>query len=622
MNQKRIVFNLYLIVFTIIVGFTFTGTGWAKGKISKPGFYKGYSVAKYDCCDRKSIYVTMPTDGTRIALDIYRPLIKGTQKVANKPFPVTLSTSRYHRNLEIGGHPLPLDKNHLLPYSATFVKHGYVVAIADVRGAGASFGVDYGPLSPTETDDSFYIIQWLAHQSWSTGKIGMFGLSYLGMTQFMAASKKPPALKAIFPQVAFVDMYSFGYNNGIWIDKFLDAWGNANVLLDANITIKEANIFPATRVDEDKDGSMRAAASFKHGANFMVYEEFNHLPYRNSLDRHGTKLHMQNSPYTYFEEIQDSRVAIYALGGWFDGFTRDIFIPFNTLGNPQKVVVGPWEHVNRKGFDMISEHLRWFDYHLKGIQNGIMDEAPITYYTMNAKPGREWKTAREWPLAKQKATKYYFRSGKSGTVNSVNDGVLSLKKPKKIKASDQYRVDYLTTTGKSNRWYATAGMPFKMSDRKLQDEKGLTYTSSSLASDLEVTGHPVMHLWISSRVSDNDFFAYLEDVDKNGVSHYISEGRIRVSHRAVSYPPYAFAGLPFHRGNAEDVKPLNPGEQAELVFDILATSYVFRAGHRIRVTVTGADSDNFYTPKRVIPPSVTVYRNKTRASHIVLPVIP
>ena len=225
-------------------------------------------------------------------------------------------------------------------------------------------------------------------------------------------------------------------------------------------------------------------------------------------------------------------------------------------------------------------------------------------------------------MENQNPTAYYFHSGKSGSIASINDGVLSSEKPEVLDAVDKYAIDYSTTNGKTTRWYATAGLPFELPDRRAQDEKGLTYTSSALSSKIEVTGHPVMHLWVSSNTLDVDVFVYLEDVDGSGFSHYVTEGMLRASHRANSYPPYAYAGLPYHSGNTGDVKPLKPGEPVKLAFDLLATSYVFKAGHRIRITVTGADKDNFYTPERLIPPTMSVYRSKRLASYVMLPVIP
>jgi putative CocE/NonD family hydrolase len=153
------------------------------------------------------------------------------------------------------------------------------------------------------------------------------------------------------------------------------------------------------------------------------------------------------------------------------------------------------------------------------------------------------------------------------------------------------------------------------------DEKGLTYTTPPLAAEVEVTGHPVVHLWVTSSARDGDFFVYLEDISEASYSKYITEGNLRASHRAISTAPYGYLGLPYHRSYAEDIADL-PGQPVELVFDLLPTSYVFDAGHRIRVTITCSDKDTGLTPQLDPPPTVHLYRKADHASYIVLPIIP
>ena len=153
------------------------------------------------------------------------------------------------------------------------------------------------------------------------------------------------------------------------------------------------------------------------------------------------------------------------------------------------------------------------------------------------------------------------------------------------------------------------------------DRKGLTYTTPPLAEVVEVTGHPVVHLWITSTATDGDFFVYLEDISEIGISQYITEGTLRASHRALSTAPYKNLGLPYHRSYAEDLADL-PGQPVELVFDLLPTSYAFDAGHRIRVTITCADKDNALTPQLSPAPTVSLYREDSHASYIVLPILP
>jgi uncharacterized protein len=170
------------------------------------------------------------------------------------------------------------------------------------------------------------------------------------------------------------------------------------------------------------------------------------------------------------------------------------------------------------------------------------------------------------------------------------------------------------------RWISE-GQTLSLNNQVPNEEKGLTYTTDPLDSPLEVTGHPILHLWVTSSATDGDFFVYLTDVTENGLSMYITEGKLRASHRALSAAPYDNFGLPYHRSYEADIADLQ-GEPVELVFDLLPTSFVFDAGHRIRVTITGADIDNFATPVLVPPPTVGVYRDAEHASYIELPVIP
>jgi hypothetical protein len=272
--------------------------------------------------------------------------------------------------------------------------------------------------------------------------------------------------------------------------------------------------------------------------------------------------------------------------------------------------------------DLTTELLRWYDYWLKGIDNGVMTEAPIYYYTLGDVKNSGWHSAWQWPLPNEKRTNYYFDGTRAGSVDSTNDGSLSLVPPATTTGADEFQVDYSTTSGTATRWTAgydvmTAPYP---STLMFNDQKGLTYTTAPLSTEVEVTGHPVVHLWVTSSAKDVDFFVYLEDISEAKYSKYITEGTLRASHRAVSTPPYEYLGLPYHRSNAEDIADL-PGEPVELVFDLLPTSYIFEAGHRIRITITCADKDTALTPQLEPPPTVTLYRDADHASYIELPMI-
>jgi hypothetical protein len=153
------------------------------------------------------------------------------------------------------------------------------------------------------------------------------------------------------------------------------------------------------------------------------------------------------------------------------------------------------------------------------------------------------------------------------------------------------------------------------------DQWGLTYTTDPLPEDVELTGHPVLHLWISSPVEDGDFFADLEEVDESGNADYVAvQGRLRASHRSLNTPYYDFLGLPWHRSFEEDMEPLPIGEPVELVFDNLPTSNVFEAGHRIRLTINCASKQVLSFLQFDPPPVVSIYRNKMYKSYISLPI--
>jgi putative CocE/NonD family hydrolase len=223
-------------------------------------------------------------------------------------------------------------------------------------------------------------------------------------------------------------------------------------------------------------------------------------------------------------------------------------------------------------------------------------------------------------LPSQKSIAYYFAEGKSGTVGSANDGNLSIIPPAAGSGSDTYTVDYSTTTGTRSRWSAIdAGHEYP--DMRAHDAKALTYTTAPLETDLQLTGHPVVHLWLSTLAPDLDAFVYLEQVDQNGRSTYITEGDLRASHRKLSQAPFNLFGLPYQSHLQADQAPIPAGQPFELVFSLLPTSYQFRAGSRIRITVAFADAGNFDTPVLSPLPTLQMLRDATHPSYVDLPVV-
>lgn len=578
-------------------------------KVSEPGKYRGYSQPVYNEWVRTSQYVSV-RDGSKLAVDIFRPA-QGGQPVS-EPLPVIWTHDRYQRaNGRAPRINTQLDEE---PWLQTVLKHGYVIAVADIRGTGASYGTWPGPFSQAEATDAYDLTEWFAAQPWCSGNVGMYGRSYLGITQYMAAAQAPPHLKAIFPEMALFDLYSFVNPGGVFRNDFGSGWSRFVKEMDTN--------GQAAPVDEDGNGVMLTQALEAHKSNINISDMFAALPYRDSRGAKNNSLpYLDRSPSSHLSQVKKSGVAIYHLAGWYDLWPRDALLWFNNLDNPQKIIIGPWYHAQSTGLNMSAEHLRWYDYWLKGIDNGIMAEAPIRYYTVGAPEGQEWRSATQWPLPNEQPTQFYFQGGPSGSVKSVNDGLLSPQPPTDDGGRDDYTVDYLTTSGTATRWTNGYGGALGYRSMTPNDEKGLTYTTRLLDSDVEVTGHPVIHLWVTSTASDGDFFVYLEEVHESGFSQYVTEGTLRASHRATSPAPYNYINLPYHPSYKKDLVDL-PGEPVELVFDLHPISNVFDAGNRIRVTVTGADKDNALTPTASPPPTVSLHRRTVNPSRIILPVIP
>jgi len=579
-------------------------------RVSAFGVYRGYGAPRFDGFERESFYVAM-RDGTELACDLYRPSKGG--EVTEEPLPLVWTHDRYHRAASSGDGAVPT-KLFVYDWLRALLNHGYLVAAVDVRGAGASFGTWQGIFNEEETRDAYDIVEWFAAQDWCDGRIGMYGGSYLGGTQLMAASRKPPHLEALFPWVAPADLYAITWSGGIFRDDLCRIWGDLTHELDRSTAV--------ATIQGDEGGELRAEAQKEHEGNRAFADIAARLPFRDS-GAGGKAPWIAQSPISHLAEIEGSGVAIYHQGGWFDPFSRDAFVLFANLANPQKLVMGPWFHTEASGVDWSAEALRWFDYWLKGIENGVMDEAPIHYFTMGAPAGDGWRATDTWPLPQETRVAYHFHGGPSGSIESVNDGLLATRAPDAA-GGDDYTVDYATSSGPITRWSVAVGRggsnPRYM-DLRENDARSLTYTTSALAADLEVTGHPVVYLWVASEAPDGDFFVFLEEVLPDGTSEYVTEGCLRASHRRLADPPHDVLGLPYHSGLRADAAP-ESAAPVELAFDLFPVSNVFDAGHRMRVSIAGADDENALTPPIPPAPTFTLLRGGRTPSRIDLPVIP
>ncbi|MBE2196180.1 MAG: CocE/NonD family hydrolase [Anaerolinea sp.] len=599
-------------------------------KISRLGEYRGYTSPEYQEWRRTSQYVTV-RDGTRIAVDVILPF--KADLPAETTFPVIYVHERYGRARLVNDAPITLAS--YLPLWSFWVSHGYALVVSDVRGGGVSFGCRTAELSDQDSRDAYDLIDWIVSQPWSSGKVGMAGVSANANVQWLAAGSGHPALKAIIPQMTMFDLYSFVYPGGVYRYEFLEAWAD-----NVNRTDIRA---PRVPVDEDTDGALAASALAQHQCNINVATGSRAHPFRDSLWTETNEYAYQAwSLFRMAAPINAANtVAVYQIAGWFDMWPREQAAWFNNLTVPQRIVFTPYSHeagfspewqkfidplvndpfndLTAANFQMI-EHLRFFDYHLKGIQNGIMDEAPVWYYLMGAPAGEGWRSATQFPLPNQRLTDFYLDGGDSGSIKSLNDGLLSQTLTEA--GIDRELLITAATTGGSTRWHNGHGGEFYYPDMSAQGEISLTYTTPPLTESLEVTGFPVVHLWVAVDSGDADFFVYLEEVDPDGYAHYITEGVLRASHRRLSDPPYQYMNLPYQRSYETDVESIPSGEIQELVIDLQPTSNIFDAGHRIRVRITNSDLGSYTSLQPNPAPLFSIYRSASDPSRIVLPVIP
>ena len=556
---------------------------------SYPGHYQGYSEEKYNGYELASRYIPM-RDGTQIAIDVFRPTDDGN--VVTEPLPVLWMHTPYHRRNYAGGltgENYPGKALRLLP-------HGYVVAVADFRGLFASFGTNEGYNRGEWQEhakwDAYDITEWLAAQPWSSGDIGMWGCSATGGSQMQALTVAPPSLKAVFPMSCEWDIYPFASFGGMAPSK-----DEPTRLMRGGE--REARDRLSVPVDGDDDHVLLDAAIESHADNI---ETAGYTPFRDSIaENFNNQWWLQSSPHRFKDIIEESGIAIYSAAnldeegpGYGPAFT------FNNLSNPRKFVIGPATHcdwttvMNQTGFDILTEELRFFDHWLKGIDNGVMEEAPVTYYTYNLNdtdiglPG--WKTAETWPLPQQNLTAFNLTPEGLTRESVGGSGTLTAK------------VDY--DISNENFW-----------------EKGLQFTTEPLARDVQITGHPVLHLWLSSTANDTDVVARIDDIAPDGTAtYYTVEGRLRASLRATEPAPYNNLGLPYHPFTEDSQEMLEPGKPVELAFDFYMISNVFREGHRIRLTLNFADARA--TPRVTPVPENTLHFGAETPSRLILPVIP
>ncbi len=624
----------------------------------KFGQYEGCKESEYRGFVTQSLYLAM-RDGVKIAIDLVLPkALPSSSKV-----PTLMWQTRYWRTAETR---LPFKwfqkPDEFLQF---FTSYGYAVVLVDVRGTGASFGTQPHPWARDEIADAGEIANWIANQPWSNGKIGTIGVSYTGATAELTAVTNHPAVKAVIPRFSQFDLFAdLVFPGGVFHEWLVKYWGYNNLTSDENNTkerfgnlnrlLKEAEesfvgtelpkgfrLLPRARelrmghllvkgvkpVDSDRTRRLLKEAIRAHANNGDLYKSAQGYSYRDDKRTVGTEEYTIDdfSVHSFKEEIERSKVAIYAWGSWLDAGTADgVIRRFLTLSNPQRAVIGPWSHgaqfhaspylppdtpVSPNVTGQYLECLRFLDYYLKDVDNGVMSEKVLIYYTLGEE---KWKVANVWPPVGSTTQRWYMAA----------DNSLSRSPSAEKSGADNYTVNFEATTGKTNRWHTQfGGFAVIYPNRTEEDRRLLTFTSPPLAENTEITGHPIITLYVTSTATDGAFFVYFEDVDETGKVTYVTEGQLRAIHRKISIDPPPYKTLvPYHSFRRKDAIPLVPGEVAELAFGLLPTSVLIKKKHRIRVAIAGHDKGTFARIPAEETPTITVARNKLHASFIDLPI--
>ncbi len=533
-------------------------------------------------------------DGVTLSADLYRP--KNDDLV-----PAIVIRTPYGKNTR-----------EMADQARYFAERGYAVVAVDVRGRGDSDGL-FAPYFG-EGEDGYDVIEWVAKQPWCQGKVGTLGGSYLARVQWLTALHKPPHLAAMVCLVSPSDPF-VEWPTGVPTPHHL-AW----LFLTSGRVVQNVNA-----VDWDKVYWHLPLVTMDEAAGRPMShwrEEFLHT----QIDEFWQRISYQSR----FSEID---LPVLHISGWYDdeqvGTLRNFsgmvkHAPTERARRSQKLIMGPWEHaVNTRQrigevdfgpqslIDLRGAELRWFDYFLKGRDNGVVHEPPVSIFVM----GRNvWREEREWPPARATCAKFYLHS--AGRANSLHgDGVLSAVRPEDEPA-DHYVYDPLRPVPFITGLTSTQiGGPDDYAAIERRDDV-LVYTSEVLTEPLEVTGEIKVELYAATDARDTDFTAKLVDVWPNGFAQRIADGMVRARFRN---------GM--HRQEL-----VEPGQVCAYEIDCWYTSHTFLQGHAVRLEISSSAFPKYdrnpNTGEELGTTSVTriarqtVYHDTNRPSALILPIVP
>jgi predicted acyl esterase len=550
------------------------------------------SKPKHELVLMKDVEVPM-RDGSKLVADVFRP--KGGGR-----YPVIMNLGAYQKD-KLWVPPADLEEpaNEYMNWETVnplwWVPRGYVCMRVDSRGTGKSHG-ETDPFSLQEAIDFHDSIEWAARQPWCNGAVGLSGISYFAMTQWLVAGLRPPSLKAIIPWEGAADMYrDFAYHGGLFCMGFVMNWWNnhtAHHLLGRPYTYNP-DTFRQNWVREYMRNSLDGAHWY-HGRQ-LRWERID-VPLFSAGNWSGFGLHLRGNTEGYLRAASKHKRLRIHTGSHYHPFYAE---------------------------EARLQQLRFLDHWLKDIDTGFMDEPRVDLLIRRGAHDNVWRREHEWPLARTRWTKFHLApAGRA----SEAEGTLAREAPRAA-ARLSYAAYGMSHAGRASASWSSTALPGSL------PRMGVSFDTAPMAEDTEFTGPVVLKLWVSSTTEDMDLFATIRNIDPDGRDVWevgqqgqpvpVAKGWLRASHRKLD-PARTLPWRPYHAH--DERRWLAKGEVVECEVEIWPTSMVFRKGHRLRLDIQPRDgagsapythySADYNTGENMI------HMGGSRASYLLLPLIP
>ncbi len=543
------------------------------------GPYPNLSEPRHQVTTEYEVKVPM-RDGIRLAANVVRP--NGGGK-----FPVVVSYWPYGK-----------DPN---PY---FAARGYVTVFAEGRGTGTSEGVMRDYFDAQSYRDGYDLVEWAARQPWSTGAVGMWGISYGAINATRVAALKPPHLKAISVNSAYANFFGDHWYPGGVRSNHPYVWhGASNVLA----TMLRGPVYDDGNGGKYVDLEIWKRHQAENGWQGFFQPQWEHPTY----DAYWQEKDLRS-------KYADFAIPTLQFGNYFDHARNhdEAYQNYQILKAkrvPQKLVVGPWTH---GGFgpshvvDFQLTTLAWFDHFLKGVDNGIDREPPVTVFVMR---DNRWRAEEDWPIARTVPTRFYLSSAGNLTPTAPTS------EPELTPRRFTYHPWVGSAAGPYGTWFDADYTDFLVQpDQRVDEAESLTFTTEALTEDTEVTGMAEITFFATSSAANTDFTIKLSDVLLDGKSELVTRGWINSSYRESNVNPRRPTDW-----KVVAPTPIMAGKVYRYQVTLQNISYQFKRGHRIRVTLASSDWPSNW-------PNPNPARNEIRfespdgneTSHLTLPVVP